>query len=231
MIDPVLIGVTTAVLVTAIAIAVHRHLAKDAECRLRLQIEATNNAERSTHLKELDYLAERNKGEIAHSEALALARTAAFEEGKKQARSEHELEVSMRLAEQRSDLLARLQTEREQAATEARDRLRAEYELQTKLFSVKISPYVQILTKNGIFKNTYEARLGYQYQLMVNGIPAFQPHVFIERHEKIDQIDQQIKDRLLSIAQTCAEAAVATYLGASPQFAKLSPGVVDQIAK
>jgi len=231
MIDPVLVGIVTAALVAAAAVAIHRRLARDAEDKLRLQIAATNDAERGTHLKEMEYLAERNKGEVAHADALTQARAAAFEDGKKQARAEHQLDVSMRLAEQRSELTARLQSEREQAATEARDRLRAEYELQTKLFSVKISPYVQLLTDNGIFKNTHEAKLGYQYQLLVNGIPAFQPHVFIERHEKVDQIDQAIKDRLLAIAQTCAEAAVTTYLGASPQFAKLSPGVVDQIAK
>lgn len=231
MIDPVFVGIATAVLVAVSAFAIHRSLAKDAVEKLRLQITATNDAERSTHLKEMEYLAERNKGEIAHAEALALARAAAFEEGKKQACTEYDLEVSMRLAEQRNELTARLQAERDQAATEARDRLRAEYELQTKLFSVKISPYVQLITDNGIFKNSHEAKVGYQYQLLVNGIPAFQPHVFIERHEKVDQIDPQIKDRLLAIAQTCAEAAVMTYLGASPQFAKLSPGVVEQTAK
>ncbi len=231
MIDPVLVGVTTAVLVTAVAIAIHRHTVKDAEDRLRLQMEATNRAERNTHQKEMEYLEERNRREIAHAETLSKARSAAFEDGKKQARSEHELEVSMRLSEQKSEFLARLQSERMEAATEACDRLRAEYALQTKLFSVKISPYVQLLTDKGMFKDTYEARLGYQYQLLVNGIPAFKPHEIIERHEKIDQVDQQIKDRLLSIAQTCAEAAVTTYLGASPQFAKLSPGVFDQVAK
>lgn len=231
MIDPVEVGVATAALVAIVGFAIHRRLAKDAEDKLRLQIVATNDAERGTHLKEMECLAERNKGEVAHADALVRARAAAFEEGKMQARAEHELEVSMRLAEQRSELLARLQSEREQAANEARERLRAEYELQTKLFSVKISPYVQLLTDNGIFKDSYEARAGYQYQLLVNGIPVFQPHVLIERHEKIEQIDQQIKDRWLSIAQTLAEAAVATYLGASPQFAKLSPGVVDQIPK
>ena len=65
----------------------------------------------------------------------------------------------------------------------------------------------------------------------MNGIPAFQPHIVVERHEKVQQIDQEIKKTLLSIAQTCAEAAVTTYLGASPQFAKLAPEVLEQIEK
>ena len=137
----------------------------------------------------------------------------------------------MRRADQRNEFAVRLQAEKEIAATEARDRQRAEHELQAKLFSVKISPYVQLLTDNGLFKDTHEAKIGYQYQLLVNGIPAFQPHVFVERHEKIQQIDQSVKNTLLSIAQNCAEAAVTTYLGASPQFAKLAPGVLEQTEK
>ena len=137
----------------------------------------------------------------------------------------------MQLADQRNEFAIRLQAEKEQAATEARDKQRAEYELQAKLFSVKISPYVQLLTDKGVFKDTHEAKIGYQYQLLVNGIPAFQPHIVVERHEKVQQIDQEIKKTLLSIAQTCAEAAVTTYLGASPQFAKLAPEVLEQIEK
>jgi hypothetical protein len=88
-----------------------------------------------------------------------------------------------------------------------------------------------LITDNGLFKDSYEAKIGYQYQLLVNGIPAFQPHIFIERHEKVVQVDQSVKQTLLSIAQNCAEAAVATYLGASPQFARLSPAVLEQASK
>ncbi len=231
MIDSVMVGVATFAVVAVCALVLHRRELGRLEGKLQAQLEATNSAERTAHVKELEHLAERNKCEVAHADALVQARTSAFDEGRKHARSEHELEVSTRLAEQRNEQMVRLQAEREQAATEARERLRAEYELQTKLFSVKVSPYVQLLTDNGLFKNTYEARVGYQYQLLINGIPAFQPHVLIERHEKIEKIDEEIKKQLLAVAKTCAEAAVTTYLGASAQFAKLAPEIVDQVSK
>lgn len=231
MIDPIVVGFTTTVLISVIAFAIHKSFTRELEKKLGAQVEITNAAEKNIHLKELEFLAERNKSQLTHAEAIDQARALAYDAGKKQAKSEHELNISMRLSEQRSELNTMRQAELEQATTEAKNRLRAEYELQTKLFSIKISPYVQLLTDNGIFKNTHEAKLGYQYQLLVNGIPAFQPHVFVESHEKIEQIDQQVRDRLLATAQMCAEAAVTTYLGASSQFAKLAPGVINQATK
>jgi len=45
------------------------------------------------------------------------------------------------LATQRSELLKKVEEERESAASDAMEKLRAEYELQSKLFTVKITPY------------------------------------------------------------------------------------------
>ena len=231
MIDPLLSALLASIIAATIAWLIHRHLAKESHEILQKQFAVNNEAERKVHIREMEYLADRNKAEVVHTDALTQVRSIAFEEGRKQGNAEHELESSMRRADQRNEFAVRLQAEKEIAATEARDRQRAEHELQAKLFSVKISPYVQLLTDNGLFKDTHEAKIGYQYQLLVNGIPAFQPHVFVERHEKIQQIDQSVKNTLLSIAQNCAEAAVTTYLGASPQFAKLAPGVLEQTEK
>lgn len=231
MTDLVLVAVLVSIVVAAVSLLIHRHLANELHARLKTCAAQANEAERQVHLSEMEYLAERNKVEVAHAEALNQARSIAFEEGRKQGKAEHELDTAMQLAEQRNQFVIRLQAEKEQAATEARDKQRAEYELQAKLFSVKISPYVQFLTDNGWVTSSYEAKIGYQYQLLVNGIPAFQPHIVVERHEKVQQIDQEIKKTLLAIAQTCAEAAVTTYLGASPQFAKLAPEVIEQIEK
>lgn len=138
-------------------------------------------------MKEMDFLAERNKIGLAHSGELQEARERAFEDGRSRTKAEHAHELVMRTEALHNEFTARLHEDKEKATEEAQERLRAEYEIQTKLFSVKISPYVQLLTDNGLFKNTHEAKVGYQYQLLVNGIPAFQPRVFIERHEKIEK--------------------------------------------
>lgn len=231
MTDPILVAVLTFIAVATAAALIYKRLANELHAKLKVSSAQANEAERQVHLKEMEYLAERNKAEIAHVEALNQARSLSFEEGRKQGKAEHELEAAMQLADQRNEFAIRLQAEKEQAAAEAREKQRAEYELQAKLFSVKISPYVQLLTDKGVIYDTYEAKAGYQYQLLVNGIPAFQPHVVVERHEKVKEFDQAVKSTFLSLARTCAEAAVTTYLGASPQFAKLAPEVVEQIEK
>ncbi|MFO1385311.1 MAG: hypothetical protein U1F55_03865 [Chitinivorax sp.] len=231
MTDPILVAVLTFITTATAAVLIYKRLASELHTKLKVSSAQANEAERQVHLKEMEYLAERNKAEIAHVETLNQARALAFEEGRRQGRAEHELETVMLLADQRNEFAIRLQAEKEQVAAEARDRQRAEYELQAKLFSVKISPYVQLLTDKGLIYDTYEAKAGYQYQLLVNGIPAFQPHIVVERHEKVQEIDQAIKNTFLSLAKTCAEAAVTTYLGASPQFAKLAPEVIEQIEK
>lgn len=231
MIDPILSALITFAIVGLFAVSIHRRLVNELNHKLEVCTMQVNESERRIHLKEMEYLAERNKIELAHAEALNHARTLSFDEGRKHGKAEHELQAAMRLADQRNEFAARLLSEKEQAANEAREKQRAEYELQAKLFSVKISPYVQLLTDKGVIYDSYEAKAGYQYQLLVNGIPAFQPHIVVERHEKVKEIDQNVKNTFLSLAKTCAEAAVTTYLGANPQFAKLAPVILEQSEK
>jgi hypothetical protein len=230
MMDLVLSALLAAICVCAIALLLHRSVSNKFSTALQKQLEFTNAAEKQVHLKEMEFLGERNGLIAAHADAISAAQALAFEDGRKQGQTEQELVCARQLADQRSEFSTRLETERNTAIAEAREKQRAEYELQQKLFSVKISPYVQLLTDEGWISDSHEAKVGYQYQLLVNGIPAFQPHVIVERHEKIEKVDQAVKTSLLSLAQGCAEAAAATYLGVSPQFAKLAPGVVE-IAK
>jgi hypothetical protein len=231
MIDPVLSALLAAIGVAAVAFLLHRSTSIRFDGAVQKQLESTNAAEKQVHLKEMEFLGERNKLIAEHADAISAARALAFEEGKKQGRSEQQLECARQLVDQRTELSTRLESERDAAVSEAREKQRAEYELQQKLFSVKISPYVQLLTDEGWISNSHEAKVGYQYQLLVNGIPAFQPHVMVERHEKIEKIDQAAKSALLSLAQGCAEVAAATYLGVSPQFAKLAPGIIESAKK
>lgn len=231
MTETILVAVLTSIAVATVAALICKRLANELHANLKVSSEKANEAERQIHIKEMEYLAERNKAEVAHVEMLIQARSLSFEEGRKQGKAENELETARRLADQRNEFAIRLQAEKEQVAAEAREKQRAEYELQAKLFSVKISPYVQLLTDKGVIYDTYEAKAGYQYQLLVNGIPAFQPHVIVERHERVKEINEAVKSTFLSLAKTCAEAAVTTYLGASPQFAKLAPVIIEQIEK
>lgn len=228
MTDTIFVAAISSVIVAAVALLIHRYLTNALHLKLQEYLAQVNEAERQVHIRQLEFLDEKNKIEVAHTDVVKQARAISFEEGRKQGKAEHELEASIQLADQRNEFAIRLQTEREQAATEARDKQRAENELQAKLFSVKISPYVQFLTDKGVIYDDYESKTGYQYQLLVNGIPAFQPHVVVERHEKIKKIDEAVKNECLKLARRCAEAAVTTYLGANPQFAKLAPEVIEE---
>lgn len=229
--DPLFSALLAAVGVSAIALLLHRLVANKLNAAFQQQLESTNAAEKQTHLKEMEFLGERNALISAHANDIASVRALAFEDGKKQGRSEQELECKRQLEDQRTEISTRLEAERNTAIAEACEKQRAEYELQQKLFSVKISPYVQLLTDKGLIFDSHEAKAGYQYQLLVNGIPAFQPHVIVERHEKVKQIDQAVKNTMLTLAKTCAEVAAQAYLGGSPQFAKLAPEIIETIEK
>jgi hypothetical protein len=75
------------------------------------------------------------------------------------------------------------------------------------------------------FKSKYEKRIGYQYQLLVNGIPAFQPHVITESTELVvttkDENIDKVAGQALQAAQQVAQAAIDTYLGGAGTFVKL----------
>jgi hypothetical protein len=218
-------------IIIAIAFYLHKRKINEYGSRFEMQLSKTNLTERQAHVNEIKYLAERNNSEIAHATANAKARENGFDEGRKRGIAETELEVKVALAKQSGEFVIQLQLEKNRAAAEARELQRAEHELQAKLFSVKISPYVQLVTNKGLVYDDFESRVGYQYQLLINGIPAFQPHIVIERHEKVKEFDETVKATLCNVAQTCAEAALSTYMGANPQFAKIAPIVLDKLAK
>lgn len=229
--NSILVALSTAIVVMSIAFMIHRRFANESEKELRLHLEKANDAERQTHLSEIDHLATRKKLEIAHAEELEQERLSSFEEGRKRGTDERELEMSIRLAKQKEEFFAQLQAEKERVAKEAAELERAKYELQAKLFSVKISPYVQLITNKGFVYDDFESKVGYQYQLLINGIPAFQPHLVVEQHEKVKEFDQALKQSLLKLAEGCAKAALATYLGPNAQFATIAPAVIEIFEK
>lgn len=218
-------------IVTVIALYLHKRRISKYDIRFETQLSKTNSAERQAHVNEMEYLAERNRSEIVHAASITQARESGFEEGKKRGIAESELQVTVEMAKQSAEFAVVLQEEKIRAAAEAREMQRAEHELQAKLFSVKISPYVQMVTNKGIVYDDFESKVGYQYQLLINGIPAFQPHVVVERYEKVKEFDETVKAALCTVAQACAEAALATYMGANPQFAKIAPIVLDKVSK
>ena len=54
---------------------------------------------------------------------------------------------------------------------------------------------------------------GYQYQLLVNGMPAFSPHIVAERTETKKATNPELERALLQTAERAADAAIQLYLG------------------
>lgn len=189
-------------------------------------------SQKAIYDKERVFLDERNKLEIVHAENLKLAKSAAYEQGREFGKvegSKAHLEEIMAL---KSEFSSKLASEVDTAVTDARKRLTADYELQTKLFTVRISPLVRISENKGLFSSESEVETGYQYQLLVNGIPAFQPHSIVEHSETRKEVNEENVKELLTIAKDYASSAINTYLGAGGgQFAKLAPAIFNKLTK
>ncbi len=144
------VAAATAALIAVVAFLLWNRASDRQAKELAKQLEATRELEKEIHIRERDFLAERNRLELEKSETIRAAQADAFEKGRKQGIVENHAVHISELATQRSELLKRVEEERESAASEAREKLRAEYELQSKLFTVKITPYVSITEDKGL---------------------------------------------------------------------------------
>jgi hypothetical protein len=139
--------------------------------------------------------------------------------------AESQRERIRELTSKESEFNDRLRNECKRVADDAREQARMQFEQQQKLFSVEVRPYFEINEVGNYFKTKYEKRVGYQYQLLVNGIPALQPHVITESKEVVEKTKDENIDKLanqaLQAAQQVAQGVIDTYLGGSGTFVKL----------
>jgi hypothetical protein len=165
-------------------------------------------------------------------ELLKSEKAKAYEEGRGLGKVEQRKDHIEELTQLQKQFSANVLEEVEKATADARGKVRAEYELQSKMFSVQISPYVQITEDKGLISSSYISDVGYQYQLLVNGIPVFQPHVITERSEVRKEINPESVKELASFAAELAGKAIETYLsGGGRAFAKLAPAIVKRLAR
>lgn len=262
----------------------HRHFAKSTLVRIGSLEEKSNQLEKAIHLKERDFLEERNKAdvqqsdklkserelayregreaglaekekdcllqlsqvrmehqaallserdrvEVAHALKLRTETDAAFKEGRESGRADREKEHQLDLVNMKLEYSGSLTKEREAAANDAVRKVRAEFELQTKMFSVSIRPYVRVVENKGIIYDDFETESGYQYQLLVNGIPAFKPHIIVESNAKSRDFKEENLQMLLGEARKAAEVAVNLYMGGSGNYVKYAPDLIERLTK
>lgn len=182
--------------------------------------------EKQLHLQARDSLEERNQAIVEETSALHRAREAGFEEGRAYGRGERQRDHLDELTSQKADLMRSQEEEIRRAKKEALETQRAEFELQTKVFAVIIRPYVNVSTVGNWVRKKYKSVQGVQYQLLVNGIPAFAPTIVEENTETIEVWDDDTKRLLISGATDLAKTAIQCYLGGASQFVQLADAKV-----
>ena len=149
-----------------------------------------------------------------------------FQHGVTSSQKDHLIEITNLRAAHREELAQR----EAEAEKRGRSMAKLEHEAQVKAFGVEIRPYVKIEKDIGVIWDNHKSHTGYQYQLLVNGIPAFQPHVVVEHSEEIRQVDKEMVAELVKLAQKGAETAAKVYLGgASPGALVIGPEIVQQV--
>lgn len=77
--------------------------------------------------------------------------------------------------------------------------------IKSSLIEIQITPFKNIKSEKGFFKNTDSLEIGYSYRLFSNGIPCLDPHnVLVEKIQKSEINDQNIKiviDKLTEIIE------------------------------
>jgi len=113
------------------------------------------------------------------------------------------------------------QQQLEQAEQRFRERLDDQFRNE---LSVTVYPFVNTRSeRNWIFRETV-IELGYKYQLLVRGLPCFEPHTVVVESKREKEVDEEMVEILKTKALQFAEAAIAAKGGAIP-------GKVISIAK
>ena len=194
-----------------------------------LEAEA-NEHQKQLHRLEAEHLKAKNELEIEQHGLAKISRDQHFNEGFQHglasSQKDHLIELTNLRAAHREELSLR----EVEAEKRGREVAKLEHEAQVKAFGIEIRPYVKIEKDVGVIWDNHRSHTGYQYQLLVNGIPAFQPHVVIEHSEEIKEVDKQVVAELVKLALKAADTAAKIYLGgAAPGALNIGPEIVQQV--
>lgn len=199
-----------AILSAAVGFFVHRRLVSS------LHLSISSNAERLIELESQlarqseEFCNQRSQKAREHMEELdRLARE------RRQADESHlaEMKKKVREAEDRGYEDGKRQAE-----------LRADE--KAKAFSVIVRPFIRKIRDDGFFKKLSRLEVGYQYQLQINGIPCFDPHVVIEQHYEEKEVNQEVIEKMTRLALEAAKTAVAIQAGPAGAFIPIADSPV-----
>jgi len=182
--------------------------ASDEANRLRRDL---REMERRLHEAERDHILRSNELEREHAGAMRGVREAAFAEGKALGQVEgdtaHRIEVSELKAAHRDALRA----EHDAGVVQGRAAAEAELAKRAELYSVRVSPFVESSSIESMFSKKTLLRAGYQYQLLINGVPAFTPHQICDSSYEVKELDREAIAEAKRFALEAADKALALY--------------------
>jgi hypothetical protein len=107
-------------------------------------------------------------------------------------------------------------------------------EMNSKIISLQIKPWEETDIKREFFRKVSIKKIGYQYQLLVNGIPCLQPHVIIEKEVNLSVINEanikEIIDKLKDSVDNAVNniGGLVTFKGS---FDNLKDSLIKQLPK
>jgi hypothetical protein len=110
----------------------------------------------------------------------------------------------------------------------------ARAEMNSKILSLQIKPHWEKIEKRGFFKKTISEKIGYQYQLMVNGIPCLQPHFIIESELRISEANEDNINNIIMKVKDSIDNAVKNIGGLASvagDIGQLKDSILKEITK
>lgn len=189
-----------------------------------------NDHQKSIHLLEAEHIKSKNALEIEHHELFKKFKEKSYGEGYEMGLAASQKDHLVEITNIRSAHREELTRQEAEAERKGRAIAKMEHEAQVKAFGVEIRPYVKIEKDAGVIWDDFKSYTGYQYQLLVNGIPAFQPHIVIEHSEEIKTVDKQMIAELVKLAHKSADIAARAYLGGTTSSAlTMGQEIVQQV--
>jgi hypothetical protein len=163
---------------------------------------------------------------VAHERELAVAVEKAFRAGEAtnirvhadeivDLRKEQQADIEKMLRDSRDYLDAQrkaLEVDKNEAVRTAREFERLEWESRAKAFSVQISPFVRVTEERTLMTTIHVVESGFEHQLMVHGVPAFEPHQTVSNRE-VHKGQSEHLDALVSAAIEVAKGLASGKVG------------------
>lgn len=167
--------------------------------------------ERRLHEAERDHIARANELEREHAGTIRGVRDVAFAEGKALGQVEGDTVHRIELSELKAAHRDALRDEHDAGVVEGRAAAEAELAKRAEVYSVRVSPFIESSSIESMFSKRTLLRAGYQYQLLINGVPAFTPHQICDSRYEVKELDREAIAEATRFALEAADRALALY--------------------